>query len=35
MVSPAHTRVVDALVTDLRDCVSHHERARSTDVRYS
>jgi hypothetical protein len=35
MVSPAHTRVVDALVTDLGDCVAHHERARTTDVRYS
>jgi sphinganine-1-phosphate aldolase len=35
MVSPAHARVVDALVTDLADCVAHHERARSTEVRYS
>ena len=35
MLSPAHARVVDALVADLADCVAHHERARSTDVRYS
>jgi len=35
MLSPAHTRVVDAFVADLADSVAHHERARSTDVRYS
>jgi len=35
MLSPAHTGVVDALVSDLGDCVAHHARARSTDVRYS
>jgi glutamate/tyrosine decarboxylase-like PLP-dependent enzyme len=35
MLSPAHAHVVDALVADLADCVAHHERARSTDVRYS
>ena len=35
MLSPAHTKVVDALVADLGDCVAHHERARSIDVRYS
>jgi sphinganine-1-phosphate aldolase len=35
MLSPAHAQVVDALVADLADCVAHHERARSTDVRYS
>jgi glutamate/tyrosine decarboxylase-like PLP-dependent enzyme len=35
MLSPAHARVVDALVADLAASVAHHERARSTDVRYS
>jgi len=35
MLSPAHTEVVDALVADLADCVAHHDRSRSTDVRYS
>ena len=35
MLSPAHTQVVDALVADLGECVAHHNRARSTDVRYS
>jgi hypothetical protein len=35
MLSPAHARVVDAFVADLADSVAHHERARSTDVRYS
>jgi sphinganine-1-phosphate aldolase len=35
MLSPAHARVVDALIADLVDCVAHHDRARPTDVRYS
>jgi glutamate/tyrosine decarboxylase-like PLP-dependent enzyme len=35
MLSPAHSQVVDALVADLGECVAHHARARSTDVRYS
>jgi hypothetical protein len=35
MLSPAHAQVVDTLIADLDECVAHHERARSTDVRYS
>ena len=35
MISPAHARVVDGLVSDLATCVARHERARSKDVRYS
>jgi glutamate/tyrosine decarboxylase-like PLP-dependent enzyme len=35
MLSPAHAQVIDALVADLGECLAHHERARSTDVRYS
>jgi glutamate/tyrosine decarboxylase-like PLP-dependent enzyme len=35
MLSPAHTAVVDELITDLRDAVSHHGQSRGVEARYA
>ncbi len=35
MVSPAHARVVDAFIADLRDAVARHGTSRGVESRYS
>ncbi len=35
MVSPAHERVVDGFLTDLRDAVAHHGPSKGAQARYS
>jgi len=35
MVSPAHARVVDAFLSDLRDAVAHHGTSKGVAARYS
>jgi hypothetical protein len=35
MVSPAHAKVVDAFLEDLRDAVHHHGPSRGVKARYS
>jgi sphinganine-1-phosphate aldolase len=35
MVSPAHARVADAFLADLRDAVAHHGESRGREARYS
>jgi len=35
MVSPAHARVVDAFLSDLRDAVAHHGTSKGVEARYS
>ncbi len=35
MVSPAHARVADSFLADLRDCVASHGESRGKEARYS
>jgi sphinganine-1-phosphate aldolase len=35
MVSPAHERVVDELLADMRDAVANAGESRSVEARYS